>query len=249
MDCARVKAESIAERYLLGELAEAEQEAFEEHLVACAACFEEMTELCALKAELERSRERIVAEAASRPSAWRWPWVLALAAVMVVAAGLGIWMRFQPMSELRPELAELARFDPPAYSAVRLRGKEDDAARRFREAMEFYSRGDWQGTLPGLRAAAALDPEAPHIAFYLGACALLAGETGEAIAELERTIGLGDTPVLEDARFLVAKAHVRVGDIAAARDELVNVLALDGDRRQEAQNLLEQLDALGGPSH
>ena len=38
MDCARVKTEGIAERYLLGTLIEAEQEAFEEHLIACTAC-------------------------------------------------------------------------------------------------------------------------------------------------------------------------------------------------------------------
>jgi tetratricopeptide (TPR) repeat protein len=247
MDCATVRTESIAERYLRRELAEAEQEAFEEHLVACAGCADELAALCALKAEFERSRGQIVAEAARRPSPWRRPWALALAAVVVVAAGLGIWMRFQQMSELRPELAELARFDPPAYSAVRLRGSEDEAARRFREAMELYATGDWRGALPGLRAAAALDPEAPHLAFYLGACALLAGETDDAINELGRTTDLGDTPFLEVALFYLAKAHLQAGDVDAARGELVKVIQLNGDRSEEAQDLLGRLDTLGGP--
>jgi tetratricopeptide (TPR) repeat protein len=246
MDCARVKTEGIAERYLLGTLADAEQEAFEEHVVACAACADELAGLCALKAELERSREQIFAEAALRPSAWRQPWVLALAAVVVVAAGLGIWIRFQPNSTVRPELAELAAVVPPTYAPVRLRGSEDDAAHRFREAMELYAAGDWRGALPGLRAAAGLDPEAPHIGFYLGACALLAGETGEAITELERTADLGDTPFLEEALFYVAKAHLREGGVTAAREALGKVIVLNGDRSEEAQRLLGRLDALGG---
>ena len=247
MDCAKVQAEGIAERYLLGELAEAEQETFEEHLVACTTCCEELAGLCALKAELERSRKQIVAEAGARPSPWRRPWLLAAAAaVLAVAAGFGVWMRFQPASSRTPELAELAAFEPPTYAPVRLRGSEDDAARRFREAMELYSRGDWRGALPGLRAAAALDPEAPHIAFYLGACALLAGETHEAINQLQRTVDLGDTPFLEESLYYLAKAQVRAGNIIAARDALGKLIVLNGDRSEEAQRLLDRLDALGG---
>jgi tetratricopeptide (TPR) repeat protein len=247
MDCATVKTESIAERYLRRELTEAEQETFEEHLVACTACFEEVAALCALKAELERSRKQIVAEAGARPSPWRRPWLLAAAAaVLAVAAGLGVWMRLQPASSLTPELAELAAIEPPAYAPVRLRGSEDNAARRFREAMELYSRGDWNGALPGLRAAATLDPEAPHFAFYLGACALLAGETGEAITQLQRTADMGDTLFLEEALFYLAKAHLQAGGVTAARDALVKVILLNGDRSQEAQALIDRLDALGG---
>jgi len=248
MDCSRVRAEGIAESYLLGRLDEPDREAFEEHLVACAACADELAGLYTLKAELQRSREQIVADAAVRPRTWHRPWVLAVAAaVLAVAAGLGVWMRLQPASGPRPELAALAAIEPPAYAPMRLRGSEDEAARRFRVAMELYAAGDWNGALPGLRAAAALDPEAPQIAFYLGACALLAGETDEAIAELERTAALGDTPFLEEARFLLAKAHLRNGDLGSSGNELAEVIALDGDRRQEAQDLLKRLDASGGP--
>jgi tetratricopeptide (TPR) repeat protein len=128
---------------------------------------------------------------------------------------------------------------------VRLRGSEDDAARRFREAMELYSRGDWRGALPGLRAAAGLDPEAPNIAFYLGACALLAGETDEAIAQLQRTVDLGDTPFLEESLYYLAKAQLREGNATAARDALGKIIVLNGDRSEEAQSLLDRLDALG----
>jgi len=246
MDCTTVRVEGIAERYLLGTLDEADQIAFEEHLVACTACTEELAGLCALKAELERKREQIVAEATIRPSPWRRSWMLATAAaVLAVAAGVGVWMRVQPASSPRPELAELAAFGPPAYAPVRLRGSEGDAARRFREAMELYAAADWRGALPGLRAAAALGPEAPHIAFYLGACALVAGETDEAITQLQRTIDLGDTPFLEESLYYLAKAQLREGNVTAARDALGKLIVLNGDRSEEAQRLIDRLDALG----
>jgi tetratricopeptide (TPR) repeat protein len=249
MDCGRVKAEGIAEHYLLGTLPQAEQESFEEHVVACAACADELAGLCALKAELERSREQIVADGAVSPRPSRRTWMLALAAAaLFVAAGIGIWMRLQPTVGPSAELTDLALFEPPAYVPVRLRGSEDEAARRFREAMELYAAGDWRGALPGLRAAAALDPEAAHFAFYLGACALLAGETNEAITELERTAALGDTPFLEEAVFHLAKAHLRASDVNAARAALGKVIVLNGDRSKEAQSLLDRLDALGGRS-
>jgi len=46
---------------------------------------------------------------------------------------------------------------------------------------------------------------------------------------------------LEDAHFFLAKALIRDGDVEAARDELRTVLALEGDRRDEASRLLAEL--------
>ena len=63
---------------------------------------------------------------------------------------------------------------------------------------------------------------------------------------LERTAALGDTPFLEEALFYLAKAHLQAGDVTAARDALVKVILLNGDRAKEAQSLLDRLDALGG---
>jgi tetratricopeptide (TPR) repeat protein len=246
MDCGRVRTGNVAERYLLGRLDGPEREAFEDHLVACGDCCRELADLCALQGELEASRERITAEAAAPSRPYRRPWLLAAAAaVLAIAAGLGSWSLLRPASAPGTLLAELALVEPPPYAPVRLRGSEDDAARRFAEAMGLYSLGDWNSALPGLRAAAALDPEAPHLSFYLGACALLAGETDEAIATLEKTAALGDTPFLEEARFLLAKAHLRAGDRRSARQELVEVVALNGDRLNEAKALLDRLDTSG----
>jgi|GEM_PF-1741020 len=249
MDCTRVRDEGIAEGYVAGRLAEPEADAFEAHLLTCPACHGEVARLCALREELERSRARVEADAAAEARLWRRPWVLAVAAgILAAGVGLGVWVSVRPTAVEGPTLAELAHLEAPPYAPMRVRGGEDDAERRFEEAMELYVAGDWRGALPGLRAAAALDPEAPHVGFYLGACALLAGETDEGVAALERVIALGDTLFLEEARFELARARVRAGDLDRARDELRAVVALDGGRRQEAQALLPRLDAAGGLS-
>jgi tetratricopeptide (TPR) repeat protein len=141
-------------------------------------------------------------------------------------------------------LAALAVVQAPPYTPAPLRGVLDEAARRFREAMKLYVDRDYEGAKAGLREAAELDPERPDIAFFLGICALLTDEPEAAIAELRRTIALGESPYLEEAHFYVAKAHLRRGELAAAASQLEETVQLRGEREQEARELLRKLEAL-----
>ncbi len=127
---------------------------------------------------------------------------------------------------------------------MRLRGAENEAGRRFREAMELYAKGEWSAALPALREASRLDPEAAHVSFYLGACALLAGHHAEAVESLRRVVALGETPFLEESRFYLAKAYLGGGDLAAARAELQATVELGGPRLDEARKLLEKLETI-----
>ncbi|MDQ5858084.1 MAG: hypothetical protein M3542_07405, partial [Acidobacteriota bacterium] len=140
-------------------------------------------------------------------------------------------------------LATLAVVHAPQYTPVVLRGAVDEAARRFREAMQLYVSRDYAGARPGLRAASELDRGRPDIAFFLGICALLTDEPADAIAELRRTIALGESPYLEEAHFYLAKAHVQRGELAAASGELAATVRLRGEREQEARELLQKLEA------
>jgi tetratricopeptide (TPR) repeat protein len=82
----------------------------------------------------------------------------------------------------------------------------------------------------------------------MGACYLLTGNEKEAIASLNKTVSLGETPYLEDARFYLAKAYLRSRDITAAQRELEKVVELEGDRGSEARQLLQQLAILSKTS-
>src|SRR6185436_9640238 len=50
VDCQRLLDENVSERYLTGELTEAEQAAFEEHYFGCVLCFERLQVLEAARA-------------------------------------------------------------------------------------------------------------------------------------------------------------------------------------------------------
>lgn len=140
-------------------------------------------------------------------------------------------------------LAALATVRAPQYTPPTLRGALDEAERRFREAMRLYVRRDYAGATAGLSAAAGLDRERPDIAFFLGICELLTDEPMAAIAELRRTIALGESPYLEEAHFYLAKAHVRRGELASAASQLEATIRLRGEREQEARGLLQKLEA------
>lgn len=248
MDCAEMRSSELAERYLRGSLSEEDATWYEDHFFACESCFAELKALEALQLELARTRHAVQAQArVSRPI----PWMAAAAAVLVLASGAALYLTrggaSLPEAGSRtegPMLAELARIEPPRWTPTRLRGADSEAGRRFREAMELYAKGERSAALPALREASRLDPQASHVSFYLGACALLAGHRAEAVDSLRRVVALGETPFLEESRFYLAKAYLGGGDIAAARTELQATVKLGGPRLDEARKLLEEVETI-----
>lgn len=144
-------------------------------------------------------------------------------------------------SPLPDDLRDILKIEPPRYSPAILRESKGEARRRFRDAMAGYTRRDYASAIPGLEAAAHLDPKAPGIHFFLGTCYLLAGRTGPAIEQLTETIRLGGSPFLEESHLYLARAYLVEGDRVAAEGELKIVLGLHGDSTKEAQRLLDRL--------
>jgi tetratricopeptide (TPR) repeat protein len=138
----------------------------------------------------------------------------------------------------------LARVEPPPYVPVTLRGGVDEATERFQTAMKQYGKGNYAGAIPGLRAAAELNPKAANSRFFLAICLLLTGQTDSAIAGLQQVLALGDTPYLEEAHFYLAKAYLGKGSLTAAHDELERTIRLQGRLESEARQLLKQVNAL-----
>jgi tetratricopeptide (TPR) repeat protein len=260
MACAQINRDEIVERYLTGSLAPLERESFEDHYFECEQCFAALQAERALQAELSASAAQIRAMPAPKPSFWRWTPAMVTAALVIVAAfGIRWGMRLgsspspppTQTTEARPagpSLAELARFDPPAYTPTVLRGAQDEAMRKFHAAMKFYQRGRYDLAVPGLREAARLNPQDAGAPFFLGAGYLLSGKADDGIAALRQCVALGDTPYLEEARYYLAKAFLSKGDLTAARRELEEVIRLKGDHEDEARRLLQQSAALGKDS-
>ncbi len=260
--CGRIGA-GDPERYVLGELSEAEREAFETHYLQCADCLDELERYRDLQTTLQQAAPSIRAEPFTPAARRQWVWgAAAVSAVAVI--GFAIWLRTptpewwsspgaarvpqELLSSSGPSLEELARVVPPPYTPANLRGATTEASERFREAMERYLAEDYEAAITGRRAANELNPGAPDVAFFLGICHLLTGETDVAIERLQETVAFGPSPYLEEAHFYLAKAHLRTGDLDAAGEELRTTVQLRGELESEAQELLGRLETLGESS-
>lgn len=262
MDCQQVEREETIEAYLTNRLSPEAQQEFEEHFFQCSQCFDQVQTVRATQAELAASQKTIRAEAPAQPAKLRWGWAAALAAAAVIL--MVVWVRLPTPESQTPQavvappvkrappmpgtlsLAEMARVDPPAYTPTVLRGPADEAARKFRDAMQHYTRGDCQAAIPGLRASAKLNPKAADASFFLAICYLLMDQTDSAIASLQKTIALGDTAYLEEAHFYLAKAFLGKGDLDSAQAEFQETVRLQGEHENKARELLQQVEALRG---
>ena len=270
--CERVLREDIAVAYLRGQLSEGEREAFEQHYFQCAECFERLQVVRELGGLLRQEGAAVPRPAAvpSRPRpAPAVGWLAWAAGAAFVAVGAAMVMRnvrpLDPGAPVptavaspsaagpsvppttpslvpeRPPLDVLARVEPPPYAPLVVRGGEP-ADEAFARAMERYVRGDDAGAAAGLRAAVKDDPESAEAQFYLGVCELLAGRPERAIGPLGRAAA-GDPGFADAAQYYIAKAHLARGDVAAARKAFRIVAAGDGDHKEQAAQLLEQLGA------
>jgi tetratricopeptide (TPR) repeat protein len=270
MTCEDVSGSEIVEKYLLGQLGDDVRESFEEHYFECARCFGLLQTYQALQAELARTRQDLLPVTPARRWVWQWAWIPATA-VVVIAASVALWQRplpgnLSPAPDVtrpapgpssaapespsrppapppKPSLDQLARFEPPPYAPGNLRGVVDAATVKFNEGMERYQQGRYAAAAGVLLEASSIDPEAPHILFFLGISQLLAGQTDQAIDTLGKTITLGDSPYLEEAHFYRAKAYVRRENLDRARAELETAIRLRGEREADARDFLRQLRA------
>ncbi len=267
-DCETVEREDILERYLLGRLSEHDRVQFEEHYFECGECFANLQALQAVRRELLKSSAR---DGASRRRMPRWVVPAAVAATLLLAIAASVWMRSSTMESVptqtsgtpmtptaspetpsspgpdvgpAPSLDQLARVEPAPYEPATLRGVEDEAMARFRRGMARYRLREYAAAVAELRSAADLNPGGAHIPFFLGVSHLLLGEHDAAVDRLKAVIALGDSPYLEEAHWYLAKALLRRGDVAGGRTQLTALIRLNGTMRDEAQQLLVDLERI-----
>ena len=250
MDCDQIEREEIIEKYLTGRLDRAGQEEFEAHYFSCSKCLQKLQVSRLLQEKLWEKGSEILSRAQKSPRVWirRRAWAYSAAAAVLIIAAAALWWQFgrpgrMPAGKMETPslLLMLARIEPPLYVPPALRGAADEATERFRMGMKQYQEGHYGVAIPDLQAAAKLNPQAAHIRFFLGICLLLAGQTDAGIEELQKTIALGDSVYLEEAHFYLAKAYLAKDDVGGAKDELNWVLERGGSLKEEAAQILAQL--------
>jgi len=268
MICREVEEQDILEAYLLDRLTEPEREEFEKHYFECASCFSQLQTGLTVQEDLRR-QPPLPKQARGASLRDAWVWAPAFATILVILSA-GIWWysaqkgrlsqqavtsptKANPEVSVQPQtplaapsvhsssMQELARVEPPPYSAVVLRGTEDAPHEAFRNAMQNYVKGDYAYAIPGVRVAVKASPRVPRFNFYLGACYLLTGQTDSAIVSFRKTVSLGDPAYSESAHFYLAKAYLSKNEVSAAKVELRTTVRLRGDHEAEAGDILSQL--------
>jgi TolA-binding protein len=255
MDCSSVEQGDIVERYIRpGGLSDAEAEAFELHYFGCSQCFDLLEAARAARSALALVPAPVVAMPA-RHKSFRW---VAIAAGIAIAA-IGMWLLRQRTTEpaqiakqivvaqpavpdSKPNLTELARYDPPHYDPAALRGQSSDAQTAFAEAMQSYLQADYSNAAQKLRAVTAAHPAYSPAHFFLGASELLLKHGGSAIAEMNRVLQDRESPFHEEAQWAIAKSLLLAGDTAAARTQLSAVASAGGDLAPQALDLMRKLE-------
>jgi len=132
MNHIEVEATGEVERYLLGELNEAEQLGFEQHYFECGECAEHVrlstifeTNLQAVLREPFPLPRESGSEHSTAPARRQWPTLAAMAAAVVMAAGLG-YQNLVQLPQLRQALALADAEDSPAtYYLAETRSEGD----------------------------------------------------------------------------------------------------------------------------
>lgn len=265
MTCPAADEDDLLARYVAHELDDAEEEAFEVHLLRCPQCTASFEALVDARAAL-RAAGPVRKPTAAPP--WIWP----LAATALLALGIGgLWRQSShdpvsgspapsaaPMlssakeSPLAPPstapspvssadestMAQLASISAPEYLPLTARGAAPTA---FDGAMLLYAGGRYG------EAAKALEQLPTHDSrseFFRGVALLLAGRTADARTLLEVQARGGDADYGPASRFFLAKAHLRAGRTADARRELVLVASSESSYADEARGLLARIARL-----
>ena len=261
MNCKEVEERDILEAYLLDRLSEPEREQFERHYFGCDLCFSQLKTGLTLRENL--SGQPHPGRQAVRPSRRVWFWIPAFAVVALVFAMAIRWYSGQDHRATQPSasrpktdaekpayerpaldeatLEKLAQTNPPPYSAVVLRGAEDEAQEEFRKAMQHYVRGDFRDAIPGLQSAVKVRPQTASFNFYLGACYLMTKQPDSAIEFFQKALSLDSSTYAGQAHFYLAKAYLQQRDVSRAEDELQKAVLGGGTLSSEAAEILRQL--------
>jgi hypothetical protein len=247
INCQTAQDQSLAERYVAGRLPEDLRDAFEAHYFGCSGCFQELEALRSIRRALEAGPPPFRMDGGRR-------WALATIATLAAATLIAVWLwprnssrpdsvehATTPTVPVRPavqDLTELAQIEPPLYRPRVLRGVEATTASRFSAAMRLYQNGKFDQAVPLLEPLSAHHVDA---AFFLTASYLLTGKPARAEASARQVIAAGDTPYLEEAHWLLAKALLAMNDADGARRELETVVGMQGEFRAQADAVLRKL--------
>jgi len=240
--CDEFVAGFVIELYAAGQLSESETMAFEEHLLVCDRCQEELTLAVAVREALSEG------EADEEPvGVRRLPW-RGVGIGFTLAAAAVATILILPSGRVSGPIAELGRVtQPPIYLGVPVRQAPARPDSVFAAAMSAYSGSDYAEAAAGLEAAlaAGVDPAPAH--FFRGASLLMLARDRDAAGAFEAVIVAGESPYLAEAHYYLAKALLRLGDAGGALAQLASSSGGESEVAAVSRALADSVAALSGP--
>jgi predicted Zn-dependent protease len=162
--------------------------------------------------------------------------LIVLAAIAGVAAAGAV-----ASAQSRKVLAELGTLDPPAYAAPL--DRKGVGSPVFDDAMTAYESRRFERAADVLRRFVTVEPDDPAGNFFLAVSLMMTDDVGEAEDRLGVIIDSGSTPFELPARFVRAKAWIRLGKLDAAEEELERVARSTDAFARRAADLLPKVRA------
>jgi tetratricopeptide (TPR) repeat protein len=263
MTCRQIRDEGLLEKYVEGNLAKEDREAFEFHVRSCTECGPRLANLReALGAARKGAAARPAKASARRPRKQRLIRAAVAAGVAITAIAAGAWLgkgrvwlsepRGQtrqeaplPAGELRPVreklLQDLASFFPLAYvPPVKPPGQA--AERQLRTAMQLYMNQQIPQAATALEEVIRLEPDFAYAKLYSGVCAMLQGDSGKAERRFREVLATGDESYRDEARFCLAKALFVQRDLEGGEKELRLLASGRSHWAEQARTLLALLE-------
>jgi predicted Zn-dependent protease len=159
---------------------------------------------------------------------------LAVIPALVAVAPLG--------AQSRRALTELGRFEPPAYAPPFVRHGEPLPV--FEDAMKAYGRKQYDQCAELLRRAVAVEPDDAAANVFLASALMMTDEVGEAEDRVGVVLAAGQTPFDSMARYVLAKASIRLGKLEIAERELTVLAGGTSQFAIDAVALLPRVKAL-----
>lgn len=229
--CSTVAERNWTVRYLAGTLTPDEEDQFEQHLLGCAHCADELRFAAAVGGSLSpaHSRSRFLVPAIGTAAA---------AALLVLAFNV-----FSTNSGTA--VARLGELDgPPIYLGMAARSDERAGDSLFAAAMQSYAAGDYAAAARVFEEALAAGADAPPVEFFQATSMLMSGRAREAADLYARVIAHGATPYLPESHYYRAKALLRLGRADDALAHLRWLGAQDHELADHARALADSVETV-----
>ncbi len=243
------------EQYLHGELSDTDRRSFEAQMNSDPSLQQEVElhrgiseavtdrKVRALEQQLHRINKEYQERSGAKTVAFN-PRLLVAASILVIFIVSAVLLYTVEFKTVTHQTLYTEHFE--AYPLYQVKRSVDDTEDKIlQEANRFYQEKAYGAALEQYQTILDMDPDRIDLTFYTGICLLSLDKTEEAKAAFHRIIQHKDNLFVNQSKWYLALAHLKLNQIDASQKVLNDLQASDtGKYGKLSVNLLEELEAL-----